>query len=512
MRASLLFKALRLGVLVLCAGLGAVACTAVPFEPKPPVERALPAEDTRISRIVQSRTGGPDSGRVLLAPLNDGTDALGARLRLIEEAEKTIDLKTFLIKPDTAGSLIWISLYEAATRGVKIRLLYDDVFTSANDAQIAMLDVHPNVEIRGFNPLSRNSTRGANFALDFGRVNRRMHNKAMIVDGSIAIIGGRNIADEYYQIRTKNEFADFDLLVAGATVADLSDAFDLYWNDRWAVPIARFIKGDDSKLREAQGLLQSEATSEEAAIYQQAINAPYLRDLQSGKAPMFSGTARVVVDDPEKLRVPPGKGPFVVGNVFYNTIMRAKTDVLIITPYFIPEQYGADVFAALVARGIRVRVVTNSLASTNHAYVYGGYAPYRDQLLKAGVEFLEVRQDAPSLTVGSDVPLVLHTKLAVVDDNVLFVGSTNLDPRSIRQNTEVGMVIESRDLSRDILRRIDQAANDYTFRVEAGPDGAPVWRYNGTSGKHVFTDPPGATGWQKTIATIAGWLPIEQQL
>lgn len=488
------------------------ACTAVPFQSDRPVQRAIPAEDTRISRLVLSKTGGAETDKVLLAPLTDGTDALGARLRLIEQAERSIDIKTFLIKPDTAGALVWLALYDAAERGVRVRLLYDDVFTSATDEEIASLDAHPNVEIRTFNPLSRNSTKGMNFVLDFGRVNRRMHNKAMIVDGALAIIGGRNIADEYYQIRTKNEFADFDLLVGGGPVQDLSDAFDLYWNDKWAVPLRLLEEGDDTPLREARALLQTEAFSEEAEIYQRAVNAPYLRELATGEEASFEGRGRVVVDDPEKLRASPGTGPFIIGNSFYNTLMRAQSDVLVITPYFVPEQYGADVFADLEARGIDVRIVTNSLAATNHPYVHGGYAPYREQLLNAGVEFLEVRKDAPALTVGSETPLVLHTKLAIVDDRVLFVGSTNIDPRSIRQNSEIGMIIESPVLARRILDGIEENGADYAFRVELDDNGRPVWRYRGASGPEDFASEPGASGWQKAVAAIAGWLPIEQQL
>ncbi|MEM8580006.1 MAG: phospholipase D family protein [Pseudomonadota bacterium] len=488
------------------------ACTYVPFETDRPVERAIPAEDTRIARLVRSRTGGPGTDKVLLAPLTDGTDALGARLRIIEQAERSIDLMTFLIKPDTAGALIWLELYAAAERGVKIRLLYDDVFTSARDDEIATLDAHPNVEIRTFNPLSRNSTRTMNFLLDFERVNRRMHNKAMIVDGSLAIIGGRNIADEYFQIRTKNEFADFDLLVAGGPVADLSAAFDLFWNDTWAVRLASLAEGDDTPLRDAQKEFLREAESEEAVIYQRAVNAPYLRDLQTGREQSFPGTARVVVDTPGKLRNSPGKGPFTIGDSFYNTLMRAEDTVLVVTPYFVPEHYGAEVFEDLIARGVRVRVATNSLAANNHPYVHGGYAPYRARLLRSGVEFLEVRSDAPSLTIGVDTPLVLHSKLAIVDGRVLFVGSTNIDPRSIRQNTEIGMVVESEALAQGILQRIEENSRDYAFSVQLDEKGDLIWRYDGMAGAEVFTDEPGATGWQKMLAALAGWLPIEQQL
>jgi putative cardiolipin synthase len=502
-----------------CVALGAIACalalsacTYVPFDTDRAVERAIPPGDTTISRTLAKVVDTNRENSIVMAPLIDGNDALGARLRMIERAERSIDIKTFLIKPDTAGSLIWLALYGAAERGVKIRLLYDDVFTSADDSQIATLDAHPNVDIRAFNPLSRNSITAMNFVLDFKRVNRRMHNKAMIVDGALAVIGGRNLADEYYQIKTSNEFADFDLLVAGGQVARLSDAFDLYWNDDWSVPISNLVEGDDSHLRQALAQLQNEAESEEAQIYQQAKEAQYLTDLVEGRVPSFHGTARVVVDDPAKLRAPPGQGPFIIGDSFYNMLLRAQSDVLVITPYFVPEPYGADVFEALAARGVRVRIATNSLAATNHAYVHGGYAKYRARLLEKGVEFLEVRADAPSLVVGSDTPLVLHSKLAFVDDRWMFVGSTNVDPRSIRQNTEIGMVIDSPSLTRTILRNVNVNMHDYAFKVRLGPDGDPVWLYEGRTGTEEFTSEPGASAWSKLVARIAGWLPIEQQL
>ncbi|MGC9419567.1 MAG: phospholipase D family protein [Rhodovulum sp.] len=491
--------------------LALVACTHVPFDSPREVSRALPPEGTRAAATAARLTGG-GADRVALVPLAGGNDALGARLGMIEAAERSIDIKTFLIKPDIAGILIWLKLYEAAERGVKIRLLFDDVFTTASDGQIAALDAHPNVEIRAFNPLSRNSITAVNFLLDFARVNRRMHNKAMIVDGSFAIVGGRNIADEYYQIGTEHEFADFDLFVAGRPVRDLSAGFDLFWNDPWAVPVAAFGDGDAALLTKALAAFRQTARSPEAGVYRRAIESTYLADVRSGRIAHYSGRARVAVDDPRKLRTPPGKGPYIVGETLYQTMKRARREVLVFTPYFVPEDYGAAFFEDLVRRGVRVRIATNSLASTNHPYVHGAYARYRDRLLAAGVEFLEVRADAPRLAGGSAAPLTMHTKLVVVDGRILFVGSTNLDPRSIRQNTEIGMVIDSPALARNVLARVDAAAADYTFALSAGPDGRTLWRYDGAAGREVFRDEPRATAWSRFIATVAGWLPIESQL
>lgn len=488
------------------------ACTYVPFETNRPKDSALPPSPSTISRLEKSIGEKLTGDQVVMAPLGDGNDALGARLRMIEQAQTSIDLKTFLIKPDTAGALVWIALYDAAERGVRVRVLYDDVFTSAQDEEIATLDAHPNVEIRTYNPLSRNSTVVGNFLLDFRRVNRRMHNKAFVVDGSLAIIGGRNIADEYYQIETASEFADFDLFVAGPPVEQLSDAFDDFWNDEWAVPVENFARGDETALSKAIAVLRAVPDAPASKVYTGAVNSQYLKDLSERKKPLYRGTAYVVSDDPEKLRRPPGQGPFKVGNAFYNTLLSAKREVLIVTPYFVPEDYGADIFERLVSRGVRVRILTNSLASTNHAYVHGGYARYRNRLLQSGIEFLEVRPDAPLIVEGSQTPLVLHSKLAIVDASKLFVSSTNIDPRSIRQNTEIGMVIESPTLAGEILKQLNSEVGDYVFEVFAGPEGAPVWRYVGAGISGSFHTEPNASFWRKLLAQLGGWRPIEQQL
>ncbi len=496
----------RLGCVMALAG-----CTGVPFDAPREVSRALPADGTLAAETSAALTRGDPKG-VALVPLVSGNDALGARLRMIEAAERAIDIKTFLIKPDTAGTLIWLELYAAAERGVRVRLLFDDVFTTARDDQIATLDAHPNVEIRVFNPLSRNSPAAVNFLLDFSRVNRRMHNKAMITDGAFAIVGGRNIADEYYQIGVDHEFADFDLFVAGAPVRDLSSAFDLYWNDPWTLPLSVFVEADDGPLAEALQRFRDRAASEEVEIYRRATESTYLAEVRSGRVPYFDGRARVVVDDPAKLRTPPGKGPFIIGEELYQMMNRARREVLVLTPYFVPENYGAEFFEALVRRGVRVRIVTNSLASTNHPYVHGAYARYRDRLLRAGVEFLEVRSDAAKLTGSAEADLTMHTKLAIVDDRLVFVGSPNLDPRSIRQNTEIGMILDSPELARSIRERVDLVAGDFAFALEAGEDGRTLWRYDGQTGQEIRARDPLASGWRVFVSTVAGWLPIESQL
>lgn len=493
-----------LGLLVL------VACTHVSFEGQREVSRALPADGTRAAATASRLTGG--SERLAMVPLADGNDALGARLGMIEEAERSIDIKTFLIKPDIAGALVWLELFEAAERGVKIRLLYDDVFTTLRDDQIAALDAHPNVEIRVFNPLSRSSPAALSYVLEFARVNRRMHNKAMIVDGAFAIVGGRNIADEYYQIGTDNEFADFDLFVAGGSVRDLSAAFDLYWNDIWAVPLSTFRNGDTGALAAAVQGFRLRTDAPAAAVYRRAMGSSYLAGLRDGSVPHFLGHAAVAVDDPQKLRTPPGRGPYVVGEALFGAMRKAEHEVLVLTPYFVPEDYGATFFEDLVRRGVRVRIVTNSLASTNHPYVHGAYERYRRRLLAAGVEFHEVRADAPRLNGVGDRPLTMHTKRTVVDGRVLFVGSSNIDPRSIRQNSEIGLIIESAALAAHVLERIEAQVTDYAFSVSADEHGALRWRFEGAERSELLYREPPAGAWARLLAVLAAWLPIESQL
>ncbi|WP_167853428.1 phospholipase D family protein [Roseovarius aestuariivivens] len=473
--------------------------------------QALSGESTAAADLSE-QVVGPDAEAAAFFPLLSGNDALGARLKLIEKAERSIDLKTFLIKPDAAGKLVWLELYEAAARGVRIRLLFDDVFTTARDDQIATLNAHPNVELRVFNPLSRNSGFAMNFILDFKRVNRRMHNKAMIVDGSIAVIGGRNIADEYYQIGTDHEFADFDMLVAGAVTGEVSEAFDLYWNDHWSVPLDRIATSDPKPLQDIVERFRSQSASREFEAYGRAINSEFLKAVEQGTAARHDGTARVVVDHPGKLRARPGEGPRAVADALYETLGGAARDILVITPYFVPQQRIADVLAEQAAKGRKVRILTNSLASTNHSYVHGGYAGYRVSLLKAGVEFLEVRSDAPALITGHDTPLTMHTKLAVIDGQTVFAGSTNVDPRSFNLNSEIAMIVDSASLAGGIISRVDALAPDYAFEVVLAENGGLQWHYTGENGPATFDREPGAGLISRIVARVTGWLPVEGQL
>ncbi len=498
---------------VLCVMLAAASCTGVPLD-----------EPKTVSRSISGPVGGLDigeanlgAGESLFLPLVDGNDALGARLRLIEAAKESIDIKTFLVKPDIAGSLTALALFAAADRGVRVRFLIDDAFTSADDAGLAAFDAHPNMEVRLFNPISRNSVTPIAFALEFNRVNRRMHNKAFIVDGEAVIIGGRNIADEYYQIDQSVEFADFDLFMAGPVVRSFGQAFDTYWNDVWAVPIEHLSpEANDAEVRAALAGFDETSGSEEAEIYRRAIDSTFLKDVREGRIPFYKGRAAAVVDPPLKLRQRQGGADQSTARALMTAMDRARSEVLLITPYFVPEEYGADFFVGLVERGIRVRIITNSLASTNHAYVHAGYKAYRNQLLEAGVELYELRADAlqnlGELPADDPLKLTMHTKGAFIDDDLFFVTSMNWDPRSIKLNSELGVLIESRQLVDGLRLNFEEDISDFTFRVGIDDEGRAVW--DDVSGDQIvrrYSD-PGAGAFSRFVSGLTGLLPVEGQL
>lgn len=490
------------------------ACTYVPFDAprqQVPTQRAfVPSPDIASIQQGIARSGGQNGFFALV----EGNDALGARLSLIAAAESTIDLQYFLMKADYAGGLIARSLIEAADRGVIVRLLLDDVFTTASDGQIALLDSHPRIFVRVFNPLSRNSPQALAYLLDFQRANRRMHNKTFVVDSTVAVVGGRNIADEYYQIGTDSEFADFDLLLAGPAVADITASFETFWNDRFSVPIEALAPAEDRNLSVAQLSLDERALEAANEIYERAVGSAYLADIAAGLIVPRFADAVVVSDTPEKLASPVKGGVRPLAESLMNRIAAATTQVTVLTPYFVPEDWGAKLFSDLAAKGVRVRIVTNSLAANNHAYVHAGYMRHRAGLLAAGVELYEIRADAPSVLGQTDeaASLTMHSKLILIDDDTMFVGSLNFDPRSIKLNSEFGVFVQDRGITTSALADIEQDFSRYAFRLSLATDGSLIWTYDNGTVRETFTDEPGAGFWQKAIANLTRYLPVEGQL
>lgn len=433
---------------------------------------------------------------------------------MIKTANHSIDMQYFLLKPDLAGAVITLALLEAAEREVRVRVLLDDVFTTTADEEIALLDAHPNVQIRLVNPLSRNIPKFLNFLVDFGRVNRRMHNKSMTVDRSIGIVGGRNLADEYYRVDTTAEFADFDIFLIGPVVQDIADQFDIYWNDPLSVPLDSFASVDASRLDEIETELEARETEALTGLYERAVTSRYLADVRAGKHPPHFAKMRVSHDMPDKLKVPVAEGDRILASDLLAAMAAAREDVLLVTPYFVPEDWGARFFMDLAARGVRVRIVTNSLASTNHAYVHAGYKRHRKDLLAAGVELYEIRADAIAVSTGDETAakLTMHTKLALVDGRRLFVGSLNFDPRSIKINSEFGVFIDDPALSAEFQRSLVEDIRPLTYSVHPTTGGNLAWVFDDGTRREILFSDPGASGWKKLVAWLTGLLPVEGQL
>lgn len=474
-----------------------------------PVNRAKAAE-------IEAATG-QRLGQTSFVELIDGNDGLGARLRMIESAKYSIDLQYFLIKPDLAGGIIASALGEAANRGVRVRFLIDDAFTTATDDQVALLDSHPNIEIRLFNPMARGAGTVGSFIFDFSRVNRRMHNKSITIDRVASIIGGRNIADEYFDIGINHAFADFDIFLAGEVVSEVGNAFDLFWNDPMAVPVSALTEDPDSSdLVDIRNDIDMRVREAAQKTYRGAVDSQYFTDLRQGRIRAGNANANIVTDTPEKLRVPVRGGPRILAESLMRRIMAAEEEVVLFTPYFVPEDWGRKRFIELAERGVRVRVITNSLASTNHAYVHAGYYRHRKPLLRAGVELYEVRVDAPAHLSDSadsvEPALTMHSKLAIIDRQQVFVGSLNFDPRSIKINSEMGVFIEGGPLARDIMRRVDENIGQFTYRVGLNEKDRLIWQYDGKGEDEVRLSEPDAGIWRRIVVAITALLPVEGQL
>ncbi|MEP5170882.1 MAG: phospholipase D family protein [Shimia thalassica] len=497
----------KMRLLCIAALAGVVsACAYVPFDAPREVTRALSTEQSAFLHPVVASELGPNPTRSGYFELSSGTDALGARLRMIEQARHSLDIATFLIKPDTASKLIMNRIFDAADRGVRVRFLFDDVFTTVPDEDLAALDAHRNIEMRVFNPTSRNAPKQMGFLWDFKRVNRRMHIKSFVMDGSIAIMGGRNYADEYYELKPTQAFADYDVLIFGPEARELDLAFDTYWNDQLSVPLANFdVVAKNGKTITDDPTWRYDISDAEIDAYRQAISTPYLAEIDNGTRAPFWGTSELVFDTPDKLRNPDGQGPHILGEHLFAEMRRSTDQVTLITPYFVPENYGARFFQDLRAQGIKVRIITNSLASNNHAYVHGGYTRHRKALLETGVELYELREDALNalgdIPADQDLPITLHTKMAIFDQDRVFVGSLNLDPRSVKTNSEIGLFIQSPAYATALLKRLETSLTNYAYQVTLDDNGEFVWTWSGGPEEVAYKE-PGATGWQHFLAVL----------
>ena len=443
--------------------------------------------------------------------LNLGREALEARLGLIDHAEKTIDIQSYLIKDDISGNLVALHLAAAADRGVRVRLLMDDALTSEIDSGLLSLSGHINIQVRVFNPFPRRRSRLISLIANFNILNRRMHNKSFTVDNQVTIVGGRNLADEYFRQGGASEFIDEDLLAIGSVVDDVSEGFDEYWNSSEAIPIEAF--GNLVAHMTVNDFIEAGRAYVERfreSDYLRAIDGLLVERLLNGRLPMVGASAEVILDHPEKIRNLARWRGSVVIDYLRKMVSAANTELIVISPYFVPQKQGVDFFGALVEKGVRVVIVSNSLASTNHTSVHAVYARYRRPLLRRGVELYELRPRLDAADAATT--LTLHSKVAVVDRERLFVGSFNLDPRSLYLNTEMGMTVVSPTLAGATATDILASLEELAYKLQLSSKGKLRWLLRAGGVEEIITTEPQTTFWRRFKTKLMSFLPIEGQL
>ncbi|UUW20603.1 phospholipase D family protein [Serratia ureilytica] len=485
-------------------------------------QAALPADPAALlpARAAEQMAAHPGLSGVV--PLVSGHDAFASRLALARMAERSIDAQYYIWHNDTSGQILLKTLYDAAQRGVRVRLLLDDNGV-AMDETLAALNAQKNVEIRLFNPSTVRTPKLAGYAFDFMRMNRRMHNKSYIVDGAVAIIGGRNIGDEYFQVGDENYFLDLDVLSVGSVVAETADVFDRYWNSASVFGVEQIIRGQGNLsafLTQAAATETSErarklAVQLETSAVQLETSAVRFRD--GAVQPEFT-QVELVADDPAKGLGKASRDRLMVTQLG-KIIGGVSRQLDLVSAYFVPGREGATFFESLAKQGKSIRVLTNAMNTTDVLVVHAGYAKYRRELLQAGVELFELKLRAGQPTGRKELkPLglsgaALHAKTFAIDDKRVFIGSFNFDPRSAHLNCEMGFLIDSPSLAADTRQLFDGPLEYAAYRPVLTPEGKMVWKEAFEDGHtEVHQQEPGA-GWVKRIVlTVAGWLPIEWML
>ena len=491
-------------------------------------------EETRFGRQFAdaAREHGGNSAFRMLAV---GVDGFLTRVQMVKSAERTLDLQYFIFRADETGKLLTNAVLEAADRGVRVRVLVDDGETVAGDEQLVALDAHPQIEVRIFNPFAYRGhfmlLRALEFTFSGSRLDYRMHNKLMVVDNAIALIGGRNVSDQYFQVDPKAQVADDDVFAAGPIVKELSGTFDEYWNSAMAIPVRALAKGttSDVALAEYRKVLADhhEAKKEDGSDYASRVaTGEPLAGMISGRLPLVWAHAQLVCDSPEKKLVDKDG---MVGRLMHRPVAKAvaavQSELLMVTPYLIPGNEGMQLFGDLRKRNARVRILTNSLESSTVLVAQVGYMRYRPPLLAEGVEIHEVRSRLGNARGSGETTEMtrygnysIHAKLFVFDRQRLFIGSMNFDQRSMHLNTEIGLIIDSPELAQQTAARFDSMAsppNSYELAmVPRDGNGTPrlVWRTEEAGHAVEYDQEPARSNWQTMEADLLSLFPMDSEL
>jgi putative cardiolipin synthase len=478
-----------------------------------------------------SGTGDTTLGRELLADVaehppeqsgfyavSDGIDSLALRLLLANLAERSIDAQYFLIHDDLVGKAFIDALLTAADRGGRVRLLIDDIQTKGYDEGLAALDSHENFEVRIFNPFANRNSRALDIA-NLRRVTRRMHNKSFTVDSQVTLIGGRNIADEYFDAREDEKFADLDVLAIGSVVNSVSDMFDSYWNHRASMPVSAFADAPedlDATLASFDARISDALEDLAASKYADAVKSSILDFVNSDTNPFTWAEYDLVVDSPNKVTPKTNKESGTIMYQMRESIGEVQEELFVLTPYFVLRKEDVAAFRNLRQRNVNVTVVTNSLASNNHTVSHSGYTPNRKKLLEMGVKLYELRAntDLPSDESKGvqKSKSTLHGKVFSVDRKQIFIGSFNWNQRSINVDTELGVIIHSPEMATELVEKVIEGLPEQGYEVYLDDKNSLRWKGYDNGQEVILTKEPQTSFWHRFNAGFMRMLPIKSQL
>ncbi|MEJ2532329.1 MAG: phospholipase D family protein [Halioglobus sp.] len=461
----------------------------------------------------------PGQSGFLTLPI--GEEAFIARLRLVEAAQKTLDVQYYIWHEDLTGAVLHHQVLAAADRGVRVRILQDDLNTAGMDPTLRMLDAHENIEVRLFNPFANRELRADDMVTDTQRINHRMHNKTLTADAIATVFGGRNIGDEYFAANTEVIFGDMDVLAVGPIAGEVSSQFDLYWNSEWAYPIASLFQNETVAGEELSAFRKrsdEQMASARQSRYAEALGAfALLREDNIANLDFAWSDWVLAYDSPSKVDATEVSAETHLAPKLLEGLAGVQRDLLIVSPYFVPGEKFTDFLISLVDRGVRVRILTNSLLSNDVAAVHAVYIRYREALVRGGVELYELRADAgrkvgvTGREVDSDKSS-LHAKFFVLDEERLWVGSYNMDGRSTIFNTELGAYFSSPDVARRLSEDFDDDLLDYAFRVELDKDGGLQWVTFRNGQEELLHEEPDTDWWERVTTGVMSVIAPEKQL
>lgn len=457
-------------------------------------------------------------GKSGFVALGGNRDAFTSRVALADFARETLDVQYYIWSADTIGLTLADHLIQAADRGVRVRFMLDDVTFKKRDSATARIAAHPNIQVRIFNPHRYRNLRTGEFLANFGRLNKRMHNKIMVMDNAVAIIGGRNIADEYFGLGESFNNRDLDIAAAGPVVRDISSTFDEFWNSEAAVPIEAMVREvpDMDDFRSQLATLRGNIRPERYPFSLKQDVDDLRSRIDDIADQMVWAKGEVLHDSFESMR---GNDPDGKMNLRLHALVRsAQHDVKIEAAYFILREGGIETTRQLTEKGVRVRTLTNALAGNDVVAAQAGHTKRRPEVIEAGMEVYELRPDAPALLsqvapYARDTRAALHTKSLVVDGEKSFIGSFNLDPRSADINSEIGLLVHSRAFAKQVESFLDEGVKpENAYRVTLDERGRTIWTTTVDGETRTWTRDPETSPGRRFMNRLFMLLPIEDQL